>query len=50
MDDQGFRDALYMFDIGQNDLSDSFSKNLSYAQVVRKIPLFLAEIKFAIMV
>ncbi|KAF9595100.1 hypothetical protein IFM89_037034 [Coptis chinensis] len=48
MDDQGFRDALYMFDIGQNDLSDAFSKNLSYAQVVRRIPLVLAEIRYAI--
>ncbi|KAF5175218.1 GDSL esterase/lipase [Thalictrum thalictroides] len=49
MDDQGFRDALYMFDIGQNDLSDAFAKNLSYAQVIQGIPLVLAEIKSAVM-
>ncbi|KAL5700733.1 hypothetical protein ACHQM5_026142 [Ranunculus cassubicifolius] len=49
MDDQGFSDALYMFDIGQNDLADAFSKNLSYTQVIRRIPLILAEISAAIM-
>ncbi|KAF6175510.1 hypothetical protein GIB67_022000 [Kingdonia uniflora] len=48
IDDQEFRNALYMIDIGQNDLSDAFSKNESYAQVVRRIPLILEEIKYAI--
>ncbi|KAK9136623.1 hypothetical protein Sjap_007217 [Stephania japonica] len=48
MDEQGFRSALYMIDIGQNDLADSFTKNLSYSQVVERIPLVLAEIKSAI--
>ncbi|KAL1549534.1 GDSL esterase/lipase LIP-4 [Salvia divinorum] len=43
-----FRDALYMLDIGQNDIADSFADGLSYAQVVIKIPSILAEIKNAI--
>ncbi|KAL3843567.1 hypothetical protein ACJIZ3_000970 [Penstemon smallii] len=44
----GFRDAIYMIDIGQNDLADSFTNALSYPQVVKKIPSILAEIKIAI--
>ncbi|KAL2941728.1 hypothetical protein RDABS01_030078 [Bienertia sinuspersici] len=47
INEEGFRNALYMIDIGQNDLADSFSKNLSYARVVRRIPLVVAEIKKA---
>lgn len=50
INDDGFRNALYMFDIGQNDIADSFSKNLSYVQVVKRIPSILAEIKHAIQV
>lgn len=46
--DASFNDALYMIDIGQNDLADSFAKNLSYIQVVKKIPIILQEIKIAI--
>ncbi|KAK4491340.1 hypothetical protein RD792_002076 [Penstemon davidsonii] len=44
----GFRDAIYIIDIGQNDLTDSFTNGLSYPQVVKKIPSILAEIKIAI--
>lgn len=47
INEQGFRNALYMIDIGQNDIADSFSKNMSYTQVVRKIPSVLIEIKDA---
>ncbi|EYU38395.1 hypothetical protein MIMGU_mgv1a012643mg [Erythranthe guttata] len=44
-----FDDALYMIDIGQNDIADSFAKEgLSYLQVVDKIPSILAEIDNAI--
>ncbi|KAI3448456.1 hypothetical protein Pfo_005121 [Paulownia fortunei] len=43
-----FGDALYMIDIGQNDIADSFAKGLSYVQVVKKIPSILAEIKNAV--
>ncbi|XP_026435460.1 GDSL esterase/lipase At1g09390-like isoform X3 [Papaver somniferum] len=44
---QGFENALYTFDIGKNDLSGAFGY-LSYNQVVQRIPLFIAEIKSAI--
>ncbi|XP_028779460.1 GDSL esterase/lipase At1g09390 [Neltuma alba] len=48
INDAGFRNALYMIDIGQNDIGDSFSKNLSYAQVVKRIPAVVAEIESGI--
>lgn len=48
--DDGFRNGLYMIDIGQNDLSDSFAKKLSYGQVVKKIPSVVMEIKNSIKV
>nr|KYP71322.1 GDSL esterase/lipase At1g09390 family [Cajanus cajan] len=50
INDEGFRDALYLIDIGQNDLDDAFSKNLSYAQVIGRIPAFIIEIENAIKV
>ncbi|KAH6762480.1 GDSL-like Lipase/Acylhydrolase superfamily protein [Perilla frutescens var. hirtella] len=43
-----FGDALYMIDIGQNDIADSFAKGLSYVQVIKYIPSILTEIKNAI--
>ncbi|CAA2974943.1 GDSL esterase lipase At1g09390 [Olea europaea subsp. europaea] len=46
--DASFNDALYMIDIGQNDLAGSPAKNLSYVQLVEKIPIILQEIKIAI--
>ena len=46
--DEGFRKALYMIDIGQNDLSDSFTKDLSYVQVTERIPSVIEEIKSAV--
>ncbi|KAH9624779.1 hypothetical protein KSS87_014790 [Heliosperma pusillum] len=48
MNEAGFRNALYMIDIGQNDLADSFSKNLSYTEVVNRIPLVIAQIRNAL--
>ncbi|KAL8171754.1 hypothetical protein V2J09_023558 [Rumex salicifolius] len=48
INEEGFRNALYMIDIGQNDLADSFSKNLSYSKVIERIPLVMAEIKSAV--
>ncbi|XP_043723359.1 GDSL esterase/lipase At1g09390-like [Telopea speciosissima] len=48
VDDKGFLNALYMIDIGQNDLSDSFTKNLTYEQVIQRIPSILAQIKSAV--
>lgn len=47
---QGFRDALYFIDIGQNDLADSFTKNLSYVQVIKRIPTVITEIENAVKV
>ncbi|KAI3993369.1 hypothetical protein MKX01_010112 [Papaver californicum] len=56
IDDDGFKNALYYIDIGQNnvvhtgfrfnDLADTFRKNVSYARVVKRIP----EIKDAVKV
>ncbi|CAO2837634.1 unnamed protein product [Amaranthus hypochondriacus] len=48
INEEGFQNALYMIDIGQNDLADSFSQNLSYAEVVKDIPLVIQEIKKAV--
>lgn len=46
---KGFRDAIYMIDIGQNDLLLAlYASNLTYPPVLEKIPSFLAEIKLAI--
>ena len=50
IDDDGFRNALYMIDIGQNDIADSLSKNLSYFQVVKQIPSIISEIQNAVKV
>ncbi|WOH14242.1 hypothetical protein DCAR_0933759 [Daucus carota subsp. sativus] len=46
--DEDFRRALYVIDIGQNDLADGFKKNLSYAQVIKSIPSILKEIEIAV--
>lgn len=47
--EEDFKNALYIFDIGQNDLVGAFGY-LSYQQVLEKIPSFIAEIRFAIWV
>ncbi|XP_028081505.1 GDSL esterase/lipase At3g62280-like isoform X1 [Camellia sinensis] len=49
IDESGFRSALYMIDIGENDLLLAlYASNLTYSPVVARIPSFLAEIKLAI--
>ncbi|MFS7935017.1 putative alpha-L-fucosidase [Helianthus anomalus] len=48
INDDGFQRALYIIDIGQNDLADAFANKYSYAGVIKRIPLVLAEIKNAI--
>ncbi|KAF0901751.1 hypothetical protein E2562_006217 [Oryza meyeriana var. granulata] len=49
VDADGFRNALYLIDIGQNDLSAAFSNWLPYDDVVRqRFPAILSEIKDAI--
>lgn len=51
IDEEGFRNALYMIDIGENGLLLAlYASNLAYAPVIEKIPSFLAEIKLAIQV
>ncbi|MCL7047169.1 hypothetical protein MKW94_029804 [Papaver nudicaule] len=45
---EGLKNAVYTFDIGQNDLSGAFSSNLPYDQVIQRIPSFIAEIKSAL--
>ncbi|CAA0842276.1 GDSL esterase/lipase [Striga hermonthica] len=42
-----FKNALYTFDIGQNDLSGSFGA-LSYAETIERIPSFISEIRDAL--
>ncbi|XP_010553708.1 PREDICTED: GDSL esterase/lipase At1g09390 [Tarenaya hassleriana] len=46
--EDGFRSALYMIDIGQNDIADSFSKGHSFSRVVKEIPNVISEIKDAV--
>lgn len=46
--ESGFRNALYMIDIGQNDIARSFSLGNSYSQTVKLIPQFISEIKTSI--
>ncbi|KAK9740584.1 hypothetical protein RND81_03G046100 [Saponaria officinalis] len=49
IDEDGFAGALYMIDIGQNDLLLAlYSSNVTYDQVVKMIPSFLNEIKLAV--
>jgi hypothetical protein len=50
INDEGFQNALYMIDMGQNDIADSFLKNLTYAEVVKRIPSIITEIKNAVKV
>ncbi|XP_057517796.1 GDSL esterase/lipase At3g62280-like [Amaranthus tricolor] len=47
--EDGFLSAVYMIDIGQNDLLLSlYASNLTYAPVAAKIPSFIEEIKVAV--
>lgn len=51
VDADGFRNALYLIDIGQNDLSAAFGSGAPYDDIINhKIPGFISEIKDAIMV
>nr|XP_029120212.1 GDSL esterase/lipase At1g09390 [Elaeis guineensis] len=46
--EKGFRNAVYSFDMGQNDISIALSSNVSYSAVIEKIPSILSRIKDAI--
>lgn len=48
LNEEAFKKALYMIDIGQNDLSGAFGSNANYDQAIAKIPSIIAEIKNAI--
>ncbi|URD79169.1 hypothetical protein MUK42_18693 [Musa troglodytarum] len=48
LSEKEFQNAVYSIDIGQNDVSTPFSANLSYAEVVVKIPSILSRIRAAI--
>lgn len=49
--EENFKNALYTFEIGGNDLTSLFSDDsVSYTQLVHKIPSFISEIKDAILV
>ena len=47
--EDGFKNALYMIDIGQNDLTGVFY-NVPYDQVLQRIPSFISEIQEAMWV
>ncbi|WVZ71288.1 hypothetical protein U9M48_019890 [Paspalum notatum var. saurae] len=50
VDADGFRNALYLIDIGQNDLSAAFGSRAPYDDIVhQRIPAVISEIKDAIM-
>lgn len=48
--EDGFKNALYMIDIGQNDIARSFANGHSYSQTVKLIPQIISEIKSGIKV
>lgn len=50
VNEKEFKNAVYSIDIGQNDLAKAFYLNLSYPQVLLKIPTMLNKIEDAIKV
>lgn len=46
VDEDAFKDAIHIIDIGQNDLAGSF-EYLSYEQVIKNISSFIKEINYA---
>lgn len=49
INEDGFRQALYMIDIGQNDILEAlYVSNLAYAPVAAQVPTFIAGIKLNI--
>ncbi|KAM0015728.1 putative alpha-L-fucosidase [Helianthus debilis subsp. tardiflorus] len=49
INEDGFRNALYMIDMGQNDILEAlYASNLTYAPVAAQIPSFVADTKLAI--
>lgn len=51
LDKKDFKNALYIFDIGQNDLTVALTfDNLPYNQVLENVPSFISGIKDAMRV
>ncbi|PWA45741.1 SGNH hydrolase-type esterase domain-containing protein [Artemisia annua] len=49
INEDGFRNALYMIDMGQNDILEAlYASNLTYAPVAAQVPSFVAETKLNI--
>uniref|UniRef100_A0A803N2Y6 Uncharacterized protein n=1 Tax=Chenopodium quinoa TaxID=63459 RepID=A0A803N2Y6_CHEQI len=49
INERGFRRALYMIDVGQNDiLLALYASNITFEPVAQKIPSFLEEIRLAV--
>ncbi|XP_021836009.2 GDSL esterase/lipase At3g62280 [Spinacia oleracea] len=49
INEEGFRSALYMIDIGQNDLQVAlYASNITYRPVAKQIPSFVEEIRLAV--
>ncbi|KAJ8752329.1 hypothetical protein K2173_003965 [Erythroxylum novogranatense] len=46
--EERFKNALYMIDIGQNDLSAAFATNLSDLQLTKRLPTVIREIENAV--
>ncbi|XP_009590850.1 GDSL esterase/lipase LIP-4-like isoform X2 [Nicotiana tomentosiformis] len=46
--EEDFKNAIYMIDIGQNDIANAFSYLSQASQVLEKIPSFISEIQAAI--
>ena len=43
--EEEFENAVYSLDMGQNDISIAFTANLSYPQVIDRIPSILSRIR-----
>lgn len=48
--EEDFKNAIYMIDIGQNDIANEFSYLSKVSQVLEKIPSFISEIQAAVWV
>ncbi|OWM80030.1 hypothetical protein CDL15_Pgr010008 [Punica granatum] len=49
LSEEEFKNALYIIDIGQNDLSAAVTQHLSHEQLIQNITTFITEIKLAVL-
>lgn len=47
--EKGFQNAVYSFDMGQNDIATPLNANSSYSQVIETTPAILSRIEDAIL-